>query len=87
MCGIFGVVSSGEISSRDLDVIVKHSQQRGRDSSGLVIHNGASYEVYRADYDIEKLQKKVPLNNSSVVLGHSRLITNGHSDNQSVLKD
>lgn len=86
MCGIFGVVSSGKILSQDLGVIVEHSRQRGRDSSGLIVHEGNSYEAYRADYDIEKLRKNVSLDNSSVVFGHSRLITNGLSDNQPVIK-
>ncbi len=36
MCGIFGVVSSSPVVADELNVLVKHAQQRGRDSSGLV---------------------------------------------------
>jgi len=87
MCGIFGIVSSSPVSENDLGVLVKHSQQRGRDSSGLLTFGGEGYHAYRADYPITRLLKEVNPQFSHVVLGHSRLITNGLADNQPVVRD
>ena len=36
MCGIFGVIAPDIISKKELKLLVKHSQQRGKDSSGLI---------------------------------------------------
>jgi glucosamine--fructose-6-phosphate aminotransferase (isomerizing) len=92
MCGIFGIVSR-KSDLRDSDVqlktLFKLSEQRGRDSSGLVLGNGSSYHVYRSDMPITKIKNKfnLQLKGSSFVMGHSRLITNGLSDNQPVVRD
>jgi glutamine---fructose-6-phosphate transaminase (isomerizing) len=87
MCGIFGVVSSFPVIEDELNVLVKHSQQRGKDSSGLVTYVDDAYHIYRADYPIARLLKEVLPYSSHMVLGHSRLITNGLSDNQPVVRD
>ncbi|MBI2747504.1 MAG: glucosamine 6-phosphate synthetase [Burkholderiales bacterium] len=87
MCGIFGVISSSPVREDELNVLVKHSQQRGRDSSGLVTFIDDAYHVYRADYPITRLLKEVRPQASHLVLGHSRLITNGLADNQPVVRD
>ena len=88
MCGIFGVISSGvNIDKHKLGILVSHAQQRGRDSSGLIYRDGESYRVSRADYGIKRLLKNERPWSSQVVLGHSRLITNGFGDNQPVIRD
>ncbi|ARV20035.1 Glutamine--fructose-6-phosphate aminotransferase [isomerizing] [Curvibacter sp. AEP1-3] len=87
MCGIFGVISSSPVLKDDLGVLVKHAQQRGRDSSGLVTLVKSRYQIYRADYPISRLLSEVQLQTSNLVLGHSRLITNGLGDNQPVVRD
>lgn len=87
MCGIFGIISKNSINNENLGYLVNHSRQRGRDSSGLIHLKNAKYHIYRADYDIEKLLKKVKPYKSNIVLGHSRLITNGLQDNQPVVRD
>lgn len=87
MCGIFGQISKYKINKEKLDKLVKHSEQRGVDSSGLIYHDDSKYKVSRADYNIEKLLKKVKPYDSNIVLGHSRLITNGLGDNQPVVRD
>ena len=87
MCGIFGQVSSTSVIKNNLRILVKHSEQRGKDSSGLVCYKDSIYRVYRADYEIEKLLKKIKPSKSQIVLGHSRLITNGLADNQPVVRD
>ncbi len=86
MCGIFGVVSSTSVDKTKLNQLVKHSQQRGVDSSGLIFLSNQNYQISRADYNIDKLLQKVKPYNSNVVLGHSRLITNGQGDNQPVVR-
>lgn len=87
MCGIFGQISKGKIQKDKLESLVKHSEQRGIDSSGLVYYEENSYKIARADYNIEKLLEKEKPFNSNIVLGHSRLITNGLGDNQPVVRD
>ena len=82
MCGIFGI-----ISSKKLKILVNHSQQRGRDSSGLISFDGLDYLIQRADFDIKKLVSNSKINFSNIIFGHSRLITNGLSDNQPVVRD
>jgi glucosamine--fructose-6-phosphate aminotransferase (isomerizing) len=87
MCGIFGIISQNKIDKKDLKLLVKYSQQRGKDSSGLIYMQDDRYQICRADFDIDKLLSKVNPFASPVVFGHSRLITNGLSDNQPVIRD
>lgn len=87
MCGIFGIVSAIAQSHHDLPILAHHAEQRGRDSSGLVVARESSYRVERADFEIKKLLKKVSVGKTRLVMGHSRLITNGLSDNQPVVRD
>lgn len=87
MCGIFGQISGYKINKENFDKLVKHSEQRGIDSSGLLYYTDDKYKIARADYNIEKLLKKVKPYDCKIVLGHSRLITNGLGDNQPVIRD
>jgi glucosamine--fructose-6-phosphate aminotransferase (isomerizing) len=87
MCGIFGIISQNKIDKKDLKLLVKHSQQRGKDSSGLIYLDNEHYQICRADHDIDKLLNKTKPYHSPIVFGHSRLITNGLSDNQPVIRD
>lgn len=87
MCGIFGAIGTHAIATQDLDILVKHAQQRGKDSSGLMIFEDGSYQVHRADFRITRLLKEVNTTASPVIFGHSRLITNGLADNQPVVRD
>ena len=87
MCGIFGIISDSKINKINLQKLVLHSQQRGKDSSGLITYNRNSYFINRADYEISKLLKRVTPYESKIVLGHSRLVTNGMNDNQPVLRN
>lgn len=87
MCGIFGIISPDAINRTKLKTLVKHARQRGRDSSGFVYYKNDSYHVTKAEHDINRLSSEVRLNNASIILGHSRLITNGLSDNQPVMRD
>ena len=87
MCGIFGIISKTKINKDNLNYLVNHSRQRGRDSSGLIYLKRKSYHVYRADYDVKKLLDKIKPYKSKIVLGHSRLVTNGQQDNQPVIRD
>ncbi len=87
MCGIFGVISPSTISQNVLNVLIRHAEQRGKDSSGLITHDGFQYKISRADFAVSKLARQVDLGRANLVLGHSRLITNGLSDNQPVVRD
>lgn len=87
MCGIFGIVSSRNVNTSHLHDLALHARQRGRDSSGLFYENGTSYRVARADNDIKQLLNTHGSLLTSFVMGHSRLITSGLSDNQPVVRD
>ncbi len=87
MCGIFGLISDREIESDHLRQLALHARQRGRDSSGLIYHDHDGYKVKRSDYDIKQLLTKQNHLRTRVVMGHSRLITNGLVDNQPVVRD
>lgn len=87
MCGIFGFIAREKVNKESLMTLALHARQRGRDSSGLIYADRSGYQVKRADYDIKKLISQVKPFDSAFVFGHSRLITNGLSDNQPVVRD
>ncbi|WP_216635306.1 hypothetical protein [Dietzia sp. 111N12-1] len=87
VCGIFGAISTSGIDGDTVDILVRQAEQRGRDSSGLVIDTGTQYRVYRADTTIRKLLRTAPLAGTGTFAGHSRLVTNGTADNQPVVRD
>ncbi|MDG1901159.1 MAG: hypothetical protein P8I80_02915 [Bacteroidales bacterium] len=87
MCGIFGIISNQNINKKHLRDLALNARQRGKDSSGLIIQEHNSYKAFRADYDINKLLRKYKKVDTSFAIGHSRLITNGLSDNQPVIRD
>jgi hypothetical protein len=66
---------------------VRHAEQRGKDSSGLLVIDDRRAQVYRADYRITKLVHEIGSGFGSLAMGHSRLITNGFADNQPVVRD
>ncbi len=86
MCGIFGQVSKGKINKNNFEELAKHSEQRGKDSSGIVYFNRNNYKIIKADYNIKKLLNSENPYNCNIALGHSRLITNGLGDNQPVVR-
>jgi len=86
MCGIFGSICVNDNNKHEIKTLVYHARQRGRDSSGIIYFNNGKYHVNRADYDVLKLLKKVRPLSYKIVFGHSRLITNGLSDNQPVIR-
>lgn len=87
MCGVFGSTVPGGLDKKMIDTLITHAEQRGRDSSGLVVLQAGRYQTYRADFTIEKLLKRAPLRGIDVFIGHSRLVTNGTADNQPVVRD
>ena len=87
MCGIFGIISPVTINKKNLSILANCAQQRGKDSSGILMFDKTQYQAYRADYQITKLLNYINIKDRSVILGHSRLITNGLSDNQPVIRE
>jgi glutamine---fructose-6-phosphate transaminase (isomerizing) len=87
MCGIFGIVTGGSFDRAGLTQLATHAQQRGKDSSGLIMLDAGACRVYRADYRITRLLREVQPISGNLVMGHSRLITNGLLDNQPVVRD
>jgi glucosamine--fructose-6-phosphate aminotransferase (isomerizing) len=87
MCGIFGIISKNNVRSDELFDLSRYAEQRGRDSSGLLVGEAGNYRIYRSSTPITSLLKRVSIGSSKVVIGHSRLITNGLTDNQPVYRD
>ena len=88
MCGLFGIIGNQVISSPDaLNILVNNSEDRGRDASGAVLLKNNKVKIYRTNERARKLFSNIDVSNSDVLLGHSRLITNGFSDNQPILRD
>jgi glucosamine--fructose-6-phosphate aminotransferase (isomerizing) len=87
MCGIFGVVSDKNIENSEIRLLAHHSEQRGKDSSGLLIGNNNIFDIHRANEAISALLNRVSTLTTGLVMGHSRLITNGLADNQPVYRD
>lgn len=87
MCGIFGVISAGTSARGDLVQLATHAKQRGKDSSGLMFLRDDVYHIHRADDVIDTLLAGSQPYSMRFVMGHSRLITNGLSDNQPVLRE
>lgn len=87
MCGVFGFVGESGLATDDIGVLVHHSEQRGSDSSGVMLLGGRGYELCRADFAITKLLRRADITSSRVFFGHSRLITDGFGDNQPVVRD
>jgi hypothetical protein len=87
MCGIFGIVSAGRVDTKSLKHLAKHAQQRGKDSSGIFYAEQGRYHLARASFSIVELLRRNRLASANFIMGHSRLITNGLSDNQPVYRD
>lgn len=87
MCGIFGIISGSPWPQNDLVELTRYAQQRGRDSSGLLYLEQGRYVVRKADYTISRLLDEARPYDTAMVMGHSRLITNGLGDNQPVVRD
>lgn len=87
MCGIFGIISNKNIENSEIRLLAHHSEQRGKDSSGLFVSNKNEYEIHRANKTITALLNHVSTSTTGLVMGHSRLITNGLADNQPVYRD
>ena len=88
MCGIFGIVyGEPRLADNIFESIGNLSERRGKDSSGILYSSGTNYKAIRADMRFSKLIEQVSIGSTKVIMGHSRLITNGQSDNQPVIRD
>ena len=87
MCGIFGIISKTGNNKLMLKKLAIHAAQRGTDSSGLAYVQDGRLNIERADYRIQRLMKEVAPYKSELVVGHSRLATNGVYDNQPIVRD
>lgn len=85
MCGIFGLIATSSFNTKLFKKLAKESERRGKDSSGLVLlKKNGSAQVIKADFAITKLCQRVQFDGVIAAIGHSRLITNGITDNQPI---
>lgn len=88
MCGIFGLISFDEFNISKFKKLAQKAERRGKDSSGLLlIKSDGSAEVIKADFRVTKLISKTNFKDVISAIGHSRLITNGVTDNQPILRN
>jgi glucosamine--fructose-6-phosphate aminotransferase (isomerizing) len=86
MCGVFGVYEPSGASKQVVKKLARHAEQRGTDSSGILLLGQKSYEVRRSESKVTELLADSRVAKTQFIMGHSRLVTNGESDNQPVLK-
>ncbi len=87
MCGIFGAFTIGSINKNHIKKLAIQSEQRGIDSSGLCFIQNSNFKVIKADFRLKKLLKKNEIKSTSLIAGHSRLVTDGMEDNQPVVTE
>lgn len=93
MCGIFGAISpknkiiSQIITKKQFNNFIKHTELRGRDSSGYTLLKQGSIKVIKRDKKLSNIFNYDRAKKSNLCFGHSRLVTNGIKDNQPVLLD
>lgn len=87
MCGIFGIISNKPVACDEVNLLANQAERRGKDSSGLYFSKHDQYSLYRASTPITSLLRLASCKDSHFIMGHSRLITNGLSDNQPVYRD
>ena len=87
MCGIFGIVSDKSVDIETFKKLAKLSERRGSDSSGLLYFENNLYSIKKADFKINRLIRETSFSDTSLIVGHSRLITNSQIDNQPVVKN
>lgn len=91
MCGLFCIIGMDAVKQLDVKQLVKLTERRGSDASGLIYNSSETIEVCRFNGGITKLWKNSRASileaNPSIMLGHSRLMTNGYSDNQPIIRD
>ena len=95
MCGIFGVICSGDRRelARSLAVaLLRFSATRGREAAGFAVHDGTQIQVLKQGGSVEdllanpKLRQMLdgavaPAGHTLALVGHSRLATNGAQSN------
>jgi glutamine---fructose-6-phosphate transaminase (isomerizing) len=86
MCGIFGQFTENRIDVPLIKSLSNYARRRGVDSSGLAYFSD-SYKVLREHHDIKTTLQNNKWKKSPIVIGHSRLVTNGLNDNQPVVRD
>ena len=88
MCGIFGIIPSNKklikdvLTKKEFNFFLKHSEVRGRDSSGYVTLDSNKLKVTKRDLKLTSVLGYKTIKDSPLCFGHSRLITNGLKDNQ-----
>lgn len=87
MCGIFGIIGDFSEDQYLLNILARKSEQRGKDSSGLMYYSKEKYSAIRSSKSICQTIKNAVIDGSHFVMGHSRLVTNGMLDNQPVIRN
>ena len=98
MCGIFGalVAQGAELNAAQFHALIDRlfvlSESRGREAAGLAMRNGGQLAIYKSPVEastmIKEPQYKKLLHSVSTtddglaLIGHSRLVTDGHRANQ-----
>jgi glucosamine--fructose-6-phosphate aminotransferase (isomerizing) len=92
MCGIFGVVCTGDRRelARELALaLLRYSETRGREAVGMAIHDGTRIEVLKQGGSVTDFLASPKLaemlaprgGRTLAITGHSRLATNGTQSN------
>jgi len=77
MCGIVGIVSKNEFSSRELLSFLKKLEYRGYDSAGLAILTADKFSIQKSVGKIAELEKKLRDVSGKLGVSHTRWSTTG----------
>jgi len=77
MCGIIGIISKKEFSTKELIGKLKRLEYRGYDSAGIATINKGKITVQKSVGKIKELEKKVKNENTKIGIAHTRWGTTG----------
>ena len=81
MCCLFGIIDygrsfSGKQKTKMLSVLAKECEVRGTDATGIAYLYNNGIQVYKRPWPARRMRFRIP-NEVSVVMGHTRMTTQG----------
>lgn len=85
--GIFGQISKTKINKKKLILLAKHTERRGKNSSGLLFFNDNHYAIAKSEASIMRLLKEIDYNDTRVIFGFAGGIITKQDETQPLIRD